>query len=282
MGNREPYADTLSLMAQLTGKAAQFLALHEPGNPLLQPNAFDVGSAKVLESLGFAAIATTSSGFAATVGRLDGQMSLDEVLVHCADLSAAVAIPVAADFENGFAHAPADVAASVTRAASTGLAGCSIEDWSGSEIYELSHAVDRIAAAAEAAHNGPTQLVLTARAENLIKGRDDVADTIARLQAYQAAGADVLFAPGLRDLEKMKAIISSVDAPVNVLVSAGAPPITEVAAAGAARISVGGSLAIVAYAAVLEAAIELKERGTYDAITHAFQSATAVRQAFGA
>jgi len=269
-------------MAPLTGKAAQFLALHRPGEPLLQPNAFDVGSAKILESLGFVAIATTSSGFAGTVGRLDGQMSRDEVLAHCAEVSGAVSIPVAADFENAFADDPSGVADNVGRAAATGLAGCSVEDWSGSEIYELPRAVARIAAAADAAHNGATQLVLTARAENLIRGRDDLADTIARLQAYQEAGADVLFAPGVRTVEAIKAVTSSVDAPVNVLVSAGAPEVAEVAAAGAARISVGGSWAIVAYAAVVEAANELKDHGTYGAVTRAFGSASAIRSAFGA
>lgn len=268
-------------MAPLTGKVSEFLALHQPGNPLLQPNAFDVGSAKILESLGFAAIATTSSGFAGTVGRLDGQMARDEVLTHCADLAAAVAIPVAADFENGFADDPHEVAANVGLAAATGLGGCSVEDWSGSEIYDLSHAVDRITAAAEAAHNGATQLVLTARAENLIHGRNDLADTIKRLQAYHVAGADVLFAPGLRTVDDIKAITSSVDGPVNVLVSAGAPPVAAVAEAGAARISVGGSLAIVAYAALVDAANELKDFGTYDAIAGAFESATVIRSAFG-
>jgi 2-methylisocitrate lyase-like PEP mutase family enzyme len=269
-------------MAPLTGKAAQFLALHQPGNPLLQPNAYDVGSAKVLASLGFEAIATTSGGFAATAGRLDGQMTRDEVLAHCADLSAAVQIPVAADFENAFAHDPADVAANVTRAAATGLAGCSVEDWSGTALYGMSQAVDRIAAAADAAHNGDAQLVLTARAENLIRGNDDLDDTIARLQAYRQAGADVLFAPGLRTVDRIQAVTSAIDAPVNVLVSSGSPTVAEVAAAGAARISVGGSWAIVAYAALVEAATELKELGTYNAVTRAFESAAAIRAAFGA
>ncbi|MEY2397479.1 MAG: hypothetical protein QOJ00_653 [Actinomycetota bacterium] len=268
-------------MTPLSGPAAEFLALHRPGDPLLQPNAFDVGSAKVLASLGFAAIATTSGGFAATMGRLDGQMSLDEVITHCEALAGAVDIPVAADFENGFADAPGDVAANVTRAAATGLVGCSIEDWSGSEIYDLSHAVDRIAAAAEAAHGADTPIALTARAENLIKGRDDLADTIARLQAYRAAGADVLFAPGLRSVERIKAVADEVDGPLNVLVLPGSPPVAEVAAAGAARISVGGSFAIVAYAAMVKAATELKGPGTYDGIARAFDDAATIRGAFG-
>lgn len=155
----------------------------------MQPNAVDAGSAKVLEALGFDAIATTSSGFAATLGRLDGSVSRDEVLEHSRQVAAAVGIPVAADTENGFAHDPAGVAATVALACETGLAGCSIEDYSrdGDRIYDIGLATERVAAAAEAAHHGPTDLVLTARAENLIHGRDDLADTIARLQAFQEA-----------------------------------------------------------------------------------------------
>jgi 2-methylisocitrate lyase-like PEP mutase family enzyme len=269
-------------MAPFTGKAAAFLALHQPGNPLLQPNAFDIGSAKILQSLGYSAIATTSGGFAATMGRADGQMTRDEVLAHCSALAAAVTIPVAADFENAFADDPDDVAANVALAAGTGLAGCSVEDWSGSSIYEMSHAVDRVAAAADAAHNAPMPIVLTARAENLIHGVDDLDDTIARLQAYRAAGADVLFAPGLRSVDMIRSVTSAVDAPLSVLVLPGLPTVAEVADAGAARISVGGSWAIVAYAAVIEAANELKDAGTHQAATRAFGSAATIRGAFGA
>lgn len=250
-------------MAPLIGKALAFLNLHVPGKPVLQLNAFDVGSARILESLGFSSIATTSSGFAATHGRLDGQMTRDEVLAHCTDLAAAVTIPVAADTENGFADEPAGVADTVARAAATGLAGCSVEDWSGTAIYDHALATERVAAAAEAAHNGPTQLVLTARAENLIHGVIDLADTIARLQAYQAAGADVLFAPGLRSLDDIRSVVTAVDAPVNVLAGPGAPTIAELAEAGVARISVGGWLAFTAYSALIDAANELKEAGTY-------------------
>ncbi len=251
----------------LTGKAADFLALHVPGNPLLQPNAFDVGSARILESLGFEAIATTSLGFAATVGRVDGAMGREDTLAHCAAVADSVTIPVAGDTENGFADDPADVAAFVTDAARAGLAGCSIEDWSGSETYDLGLATERIAVAADTAHRGPTQLVLTARADGAFHGTDDLDSVIRRLQAYSAAGADVLFAPGFAALDDVRRIISETDKPVNVLVnvliSDASPPVEQLAEAGAARISVGGSFAFLAYGAVIEAARELKESGTY-------------------
>ena len=249
-------------MTTLTGKARDFLSLHVPGTPLLQPNAFDAGSARILQSLGYRAIATTSSGFAATLGRPDGHASRDEVLAHCRALAAAVDIPVAADTENGYADSPADVAETVRLAAETGLAGCSVEDWSGSEIYDAALAADRITAAADAAHSGAQQLVLTARAENLLHG-GDFDDALKRLQAYQDAGADVLFMPGLRKADDIRAVISSVDRPVNILVVPGCPSLAELAEMGAARISVGGSFTWVAYAAFIEAAKELKDAGTY-------------------
>ena len=269
-------------MTTLTGKAAEFLALHTPGDPLLQPNAYDVGSAKILQALGFKATATTSSGAAGVLGKLDGQLTRDEVLAHCAALCAAVDIPVAADYENGFADEPSAVAESVRLAAATGLAGLSIEDWDGNAIYERELAVERVRAAAEAAHAGPNQLVLTARAENLIHGIDDLADSIARAQAFQEAGADVIFVTGLRTIDQVRAVVTSVDRPVNVLVLAGCPTVAEIAEAGAARISVGGSFMYAAYAAVIAAAQELKESGTYtywDAIAPARD---AIRSAFGA
>jgi 2-methylisocitrate lyase-like PEP mutase family enzyme len=250
-------------MTTLTGKAGDFLALHVPGTPVLQPNAFDAGSARILESLGYRAIATTSSGFAATLGRPDGHVSRDEALAHCRALATAVGIPVAADTENAYADSPADVAETVRLAAESGLAGCSVEDWSGTSIYDASLAADRIAAAAEAAHGGPQQLVLTARAENLLHG-GDLDDAVKRLQAYQEAGADVLFMPGLRKADDIRAVISSVDLPVNVLVVPGCPSIAELAEMGTARISVGGSFTWVAYAAFIEAAKELKDAGTYN------------------
>jgi len=247
----------------LTGKAGDFLALHVPGTPLLQPNAFDLGSARILEQLGYRAIATTSSGFAATLGRPDGHVTRDEALAHCRALSAGVGIPVAADTENGYADSPADVAETVRLATGTGLAGCSVEDWSGTEIYDAGLAAERITAAAEAAHTGAQQLILTARAENLLHG-GDFDDALKRLQSYQDAGADVLFMPGLRKADDIRAVISSVDRPVNVLVVPGCPSIAELAEIGAARISVGGSFTWVAYAAFIDAAKELKDSGTYD------------------
>jgi 2-methylisocitrate lyase-like PEP mutase family enzyme len=253
-------------MATLTGKASRFLALHRAGDPLLQPNAFDAGSARLLVSLGFKAIATTSSGFAATLGRLDGQVTRAEVLAHGAALATAVEVPVAADTENGFADDPAGVADTVTRACATGLAGCSIEDYSGDArrgVYDIGLAAERVAAAAEAAHVGPDHLVLTARAENHIRGRDDLADTVARLQAYQDAGADVLFAPGLRTIDAIRTVVSSVDLPVNVLAGPGCPGVAELADAGVARVSVGGAFAFAAYGALLDAATELRDHGTF-------------------
>jgi 2-methylisocitrate lyase-like PEP mutase family enzyme len=184
-------------MTSQSEKAARFLELHRPGNPLLLPNPWDQGSARLLASLGFQALATTSSGFAATLGRLDGAVSRDEALAHAAAVVAATELPVSADLENGFADDPAIVALTVVLAVETGLAGCSLEDFTGNEdepIYDIGLAVERVAAAAEAAHAGPVRLVLTARAENYLYERPDLADTITRLQAYQAAGADVLYA----------------------------------------------------------------------------------------
>jgi 2-methylisocitrate lyase-like PEP mutase family enzyme len=247
-------------MTDLEGQAAGFLALHTPGKPLLQPNAFDAGSAKILETLGFPAIATTSSGFAATLGRPDGHVSRDEVIAHCRAVAAAVDIPVAADSENGYADAPADVAETVRLLGETGLAGCSIEDWSGTEIYDAGLAAERVTAAVEAAH--AASLVLTARAENLLRG-GDLDDAIKRLQAYQDAGADVLFMPGLRKAEDIRAVLASVDKPVNVLVMPGCPPVAELAEMGVARISVGGSFTWVAYAGLIAAASELRDAGTF-------------------
>jgi 2-methylisocitrate lyase-like PEP mutase family enzyme len=251
----------------LTGKAADFLALHVPGTPLLQPNAFDIGSARILESLGFQAIATTSLGYAATLGQRDGTVDRAGTLAHCAAVASAVDIPVAGDTENCFADEPAGVAAFVRDAAAAGLAGCSIEDWSGSATYDIAHATERVAAAAEAAHRGDTQLVLTARADGHFHGTDDLDSVIRRLQAYGEAGADVVYAPGFGDIADISRIIAETTKPVNVLVnvvvSGSDPPLAQLADAGAARISVGGSFAFVAYAAVIDAARELKESGTY-------------------
>ncbi len=252
-------------LAAAAERATHFAELHRPGTPLLMANAWDVGSAKILAHLGYAALATTSSGFANSLGRHDGGVTRDEAIAHGADLAAATPLPMSADFENGFAHTPEDVAANVTLAGTTGLAGLSIEDWNPQErvIYDAGLARDRVAAAATAAHAGPVRLVLTARAENLIRGVDDLDDTIARLQAYQAAGADVLFAPGIITTEQITRVVEAVDVPVSVLVRPGVPPIAELAKLGVARVSVGGGFALTAYGALAAAARELLEQGTY-------------------
>src|SRR3954468_6013289 len=184
-----------------------FLALHVPGTPLLLPNPWDVGSAKVLAAMGFKALATTSRGHAAALGRDDGAVTRDEAIAHAAELAAATGLPVSGDFENGFADAPADVAETVRLAADAGVAGCSIEDWSGTEIYDFDAAVARVRAAAQAAHGDGRTFVLTARAENHLRGVDDLDDTIARLVAFQEAGADVLYAPALRSMDQIRAVL---------------------------------------------------------------------------
>ena len=253
-------------------RAVVFRDLHKPGEPLLMPNPWDAGSARVLASLGFAALATTSSGFAATLGRMDGSVTLDEALAHAAVIAAATDRPVSADFENAFADEPAGVAENITRAAATGLAGCSIEDFTGrpgDPIYAPGLAAERVAAAAQAAHAGPVRLVLTARAENYLHGRADLADTIARLQSYQAAGADVLYAPGLTEPADIRAVVSAVDLPVNVLAMAATPPVAALAELGVARVSVGGAFAWVAVDALAAAGRELLESGTYGYSAHA-------------
>ncbi len=263
--------------------AAHFLALHQPGRPLVMPNAWDAGSAKVLASLGFAALATTSSGYAATLGRLDYAVAREEALAHSRVIVQASDLPVSADLENGFAAEPEQVAETVSQAIDAGLAGCSIEDFTGEEddpIYELALATERVAAAAEAAHDGRAGLVLTARAENHLHGRDDLDDTIARLRAYQDAGADVLYAPGVRDAEAIRRIVEALERPVNVLASPGVPPVSELAELGVARVSVGGGLAFAALGSLVDAATELRDHGTYGYFEHSRAGSRAAREAF--
>jgi 2-methylisocitrate lyase-like PEP mutase family enzyme len=263
-------------------RAERFLELHRTRRPLLMPNPWDVGSARLFASLGFDALATTSSGFAATLGRLDGSVTGDEALAHGAAIAAATALPVSADLENGFGDSPDEVAATAAGAVAAGLSGFSIEDYSGESdtIYEISLAAERVAAAAEVAHQGPAHVVLTARSENLIRGHDDLDDTIARLRAFQDAGADVLFAPGLTSAEQIQAVLAAVDRPLNVLVRPGVPTIAELGALGVSRISVGGSFAFAAIAAVSDAATELRDEGTYGYASAAGQGIKAARQAF--
>jgi 2-methylisocitrate lyase-like PEP mutase family enzyme len=260
--------------------AARFLADHHAQRPLLLPNPWDAGSARILASLGFDALATTSSGHAATLGRLDGAVTRTEAIQHAAAIAAAVALPVSADLENAFADDPDGVAATIEAALGAGLAGCSIEDWSGEEIYPLELAAERVAAAAVAAHAGGVHLVLTARAENHVHDRDDLDDTIARLQAFEAAGADVLYPTGLTALEDIRRVVAAVGAPVNVLVRPGAPSVAELAQAGVARISIGGAFAFASVAALVDAANEFREQGTYSFLSRAAAGSAAVRAAF--
>ena len=265
-------------------KAELFRALHEGPELLLLPNPWDVGSAKLLASLGFAALATTSGGFAATLGRLDGSVTRDEALTHGAEIAAATSLPVSADLENAFADEPAGVAETIRMAVQAGLAGCSVEDFTGqpgSPIYDIGLATDRVAAAAAAAKAGRVQLVLTARAENYLHGRPHLADTIARLQAYQDAGADVLYAPGLTSLDEIRQVVSAVDRPVNMLALPGGPTVPELAEAGVRRVSVGASFAFAALGAVVEAARELREDGSYGFLQLAKSGRSAARAAFG-
>ena len=277
-------ADQTSAARTQAERARVFRALHEGPGPLLLPNPWDAGSARLLASLGFAALATTSGGFAATLGRPDGAVTRDEALGHAAAIAAATSLPVSADLENAFADEPAGVAETIGLAAAAGLAGCSVEDFTrrpGEPIYDLGLARERVAAAVAAARAAPGPLVLTARAENYLHGRPDLADTIRRLQAYQEAGADVLYAPGLTSLADIAAVVTSVDRPVNVLTFPGAPAVPQLAAAGVRRISVGSAFSNAALGALVCAARELLEQGTYgfleQAATGRAQAAAAFR-----
>jgi 2-methylisocitrate lyase-like PEP mutase family enzyme len=244
-------------------KAAAFRALHE-GEPFVMPNPWDVGSARVLERLGFEALATTSSGFAYTLGRLDGNVTLDEVVDHTRALAEATELPVSVDLENGYGAEPEQAATAIVRAAEAGAVGGSIEDWGG-ELYPLDQATERIAAAAEAARALDFPFTLTARAENHIRGNPDLDDTIARLQAYERAGADVLFAPGLRNPEEIRTVCDAVSKPVNVLAHGGLT-MSEIAEAGGQRVSVGGALAFAALAAAVTAAERIRDSGHFSAL----------------
>jgi 2-methylisocitrate lyase-like PEP mutase family enzyme len=246
-----------------TDRAASFAALHRRGEPLLMPNPWDAGSARILASLGFHALATTSAGFAGTLGRRDGCVTREEVLAHATAIVDATDLPVSADLENGFGDAPDEVVETIDGAIDTGLAGGSIEDYDGAKLYDATFAAERVAAAAEAAHRGGRNFVLTARAENFIRGNPDLGDTIQRLQAYQAAGADVVYAPGVSALADIRELVQSVDLPVNVLALPNAPNVAELANAGVARISVGSAFTNVVWAALADAARELLEQGTY-------------------
>ncbi len=239
-------------------KAEAFRALHE-GAAFVIPNPWDAGSARVLAALGFEALATTSSGFAFTLGRLDGSVTLDEVCAHAAAVDEATDLPVSVDLENAYSTSPEGVAAAIERISETGAVGASIEDYDpGGRLYVLSEATERVAAAVEAARGLEVPFVLTARAENHIRGNPNLEDTIARLQAFEAAGADVLYAPGLRTTAEIRSVCEAVAKPVNVL-ALGDLSLAEIADAGARRVSVGGGLTWVAVGAFAKAAREIRD-----------------------
>ena len=260
-----------------------FRRLHESGCFVI-PNPWDCGSARLLEQLGFRALATTSSGFAWSLARQDTHVPLDAVLAHLRAMSAAVDVPINADFEHGFAIAPEDVARNVGAAALTGIAGLSIEDSTGDAarpLFEFGLAVDRIRAARQALDDAGTGVLLVGRSEGFIAGRPDLAETIRRLTAYAEAGADCLYAPGLRSLDDIRAVVAAVaPKPVNALVSSDFTTVAELAAIGVRRISVGGALARVAWAGFLTAAREIAEHGTFGGLTRAVPPAE-INGAFG-
>ena len=260
-------------------KADAFRALHERPGAFIIPNPWDAGTAKLLASLGFEALATTSLGLSNMLGRVDGTMTVTraEVLDNCRTISEATDLPVSADLENGYAHEPRAAAEMIRLAAEAGVVGGSIEDATGDAskpIYDFNLAVERVQAAIEVARALPFSFVLTARAENLIQGRPDLDDTIRRLQAFERAGADVVYAPGLRDLATIRTVVSSVTKPVNVVMSHGDPALTlaELSAAGVKRVSVGGSLSRLALAAFLRGAREMADKGGFTWMLDTVQS----------
>ena len=255
-------------------KAHHFRALHQQRHAFVIANAWDAGSARILAGLGFAALATSSGASAGVLGRRDGNVTRDEALAHCRAIVAATDLPVSADLENGFGDAPEEAARTILLAAEAGLVGGSIEDATGrpdQPLYPLSQAVERVAAAVQAARSLPFPFMLTARAENYLRGNPDLEDTIARLQAFEKAGADVLFAPGLPDLAAVKAVCSAVDKPVNFMAGIRGKSFTvaELQAAGARRISLATSLYRAAMTGLVNAAREVKEQGTFGYLDHA-------------
>ena len=261
--------------------AERFLALHRTDNPLLLANVWDVGSARLIASLGFDALASTSGGHAGTMGRHDGKVNRDEALAHARSLAGATDLPVSADLENGFGDSPEEVAETIRLAGKTGLAGASIEDFTGDPddpIYPRALSVARIEAAAKAAL--AAGLVLTARCENHIRGRQDLDDTISRLVDYEAAGAHVVYAPGLSDLDDIRRITQSVSCPVNVLSLPDGPNVAQLASAGVARISVGSAFFNVSMNALATAAREWRDEGTHGFWPRAISGMIATKDAF--
>ena len=254
-------------MSDQLQRIATFKALHAADDTWIIPNPWDAGSAKILAGLGFKALATTSSGYAFTLGKVDGQVSMEQMLAHCTALVAATNVPVSADFENGYAEDITAMTDNIKRLIETGIAGLSIEDFSRDEglVYPIAQAVERVQAAAETVAASGVPVVLTARAEGLLRGIDDKEQIIERLQAFSRAGADVLYAPAVSSLEDLKRITAAIDKPFNVLASflRGAS-VEDFAAAGARRISVGGALTYAALAPLMVAASEMLEHGTFN------------------
>jgi 2-methylisocitrate lyase-like PEP mutase family enzyme len=250
----------------LAAKVAAFRALHERAGAFVIPNPWDIGSARILAGLGFEALATTSAGAAFAMGLLDGALGRDAILANAGAIAAATGLPVNADLENCFADAPEAAAETIRLAAAAGLAGGSIEDADASlAIYPFDQAVERVAAAVEAARAAPAGFVLTARAENFLRGRPDLDDTIRRLQAFEKAGADVLYAPGLPDFDAIRTVCAAVSKPVNVLANTRIPglSVAVLAELGAKRISLGGTLSRVILGSLVRAATELRDQGTF-------------------
>ena len=248
--------------------AAKFHSLHKNKGAFIIPNPWDIGTARILASMGFEALATTSAGIAFALGLRDGAVSKSQVLQHCRDIVGATDLPVSADLEMGFGPTPDDVAETIRDAAATGLAGCSIEDYTDDDaesIFEFDLAVERIEAAVDAKQSLSHDFVLTARSENFLRGRPDLDDTIKRLQAFEDAGADVLYAPGLRDLETIRTVCDSVSKPVNVVMGMPGPTfgVAELSDAGVKRISVGSALSRAALGSFVLAAEEIQQRGTF-------------------
>ena len=257
-------------------KARAFRALHERPGIFVMPNPWDAGTAKLFASLGFEAMATTSFGLANALGRVDGTLAVsrEELIANCREIAQATGLPVNADLENGYADDPKEAAKIIPMAAEAGIVGGSIEDATGNgakPIYDFNLAVERVAAAAEAAHSLPFPFTFTARAENFLHGRRDFDDTVKRLQAFAKAGADVLYAPGLRDLATIRQVVAAVSRPVNIVMSAADPDLTtqQLADAGVKRISVGGTLSRLAFAAVRDAAVAMRDQGSYQWVRQA-------------
>jgi 2-methylisocitrate lyase-like PEP mutase family enzyme len=244
-------------------KGRVFRELHERPGLILLPNPWDAGTAKLLQSLGFEALATTSLGMSNALGRVDGDnaVSRDELIENCRVIANATDLPVNADLENGYADDPKEAATILRDAAEVGIVGGSIEDWSGEKIYDFNHAVERVAAGAEMARSLDVPFTFTARAENLIRGVKDLDDTIRRLQAFEKAGADVLYAPGLLDLATMRTVAAEVTKPLNAVMTGADPNLTaeQIAATGVKRISIGGSLSRLALAAFMNGARAMKD-----------------------